>query len=137
MKEIVKEALKSSLLLALIGAAVAVAVPFVLASMLGAATAGTLGVITGVGVLHTALLFGGFGLLDPIMRPLFSFIFGKDPPEQAGQTAPGKGPSDSRQFNINILQAPQQGQEQAIVESNYRQRIEAERVTAALNALSK
>ena len=65
--------------------------------------------ITAVGVGHNpiylGLLFGGFGVLDAVVRPAADYIFGKDAPETTHQPVIIRENTPSQQ--VHIHQAPQ------------------------------
>lgn len=124
MKDIVKNALKTCLTFALIGTVVGAAAPFLLSAIMGAETVGALGAVTGIGVLHTALIFSVFGFMEPVVKPLLNFIFGGDKPEPAADAGADKTRADDKQVKITILQSPQVEQET----SHFRQSLDAEKL---------
>ena len=91
MKEILRNSLKTALIFGVIGITVSLLVPPLVGVVMGSA-AGTFGVVSAGHTLATALTFGFFGLLEPIVKP-FGFIFGNDEAKKsscAGEQEPGK-----------------------------------------------
>lgn len=130
MKDMFRKCFRNALVFAAIGAAVAVAMPFVMGGLVSAgllASAGTFGAAaTTAGVMHSTLLFGLFGALVPPLEAAADVVFGKDAAgsAKAADTATSAG----KQVNITIVQSPQQNQGQVLSENKYRQNIEAERL---------
>ena len=135
MKEIVRNSIRTGLIFAAIGAAVAVAVPLVMTGLVNMellTTAGTHGApLELANVVNTSLVFGFFGILDPIFQPLFSFVFGSDK-SKTDALPPAQEKAQGQQINITVQQAPQQAQAPAVADSKFRQKVEAERMAMLL-----
>ena len=105
-----RDSLKGGIVFAAIGVILALTVPPLLASAaaaMGLAAGGLLGAATVAGVLGSALVFGGFGMLYPRVKSLLDPASGKGQPEVASQIAAARG-SDSRQQDVDPPQAPEQ-----------------------------
>lgn len=85
-----RNAVKTGLLFLLIGVAVSFAVPPLLTAFAGMHLAGTVGAwataaatkygaIAAANVIDTALVFGGFGVFQTLLGPMFNAIFDKKP----------------------------------------------------------
>jgi hypothetical protein len=102
-----RESLKSGMVFAVVGVALALTAPPLLAAAaaaMGLAAGGLLGAATVAGVVGSALAFGGFGMLYPRVKSFVGSAFGKQQPDVIGQSA-ASGLSD-RQSNVDSLQAP-------------------------------
>jgi hypothetical protein len=139
MKTSLQESLESGITFAAIGLVAALAVPPLLTSIaatMGLAAGGLVGAATIAGVLGTAMVFGGFGILYPRMKSLFGFGSGGQSPEMTSGTAAATV-SDSRQIDVNAQQAPEQPPQTDIGEpanTTFSQRIDAERIARKADA---
>ena len=127
-----RESLKSGIVFAAVGVILALTVPPLLASAaatIGLAAGGLLGAATVAGVLGSALVFGGFGMLYPRVKSLLDSASGKQQPEVASQSATARG-SDSRQRDVDSPQAPEQFPQEASGErtkATFCKKLEADR----------
>lgn len=115
MESHTRESLKSGVVLAAVGVVLALTVPPLLASAaatMGIAAGGLLGAATVTGVIGSALVFGGFGMLYPRVKSWLASASGKQQPDSAGQSAPARE-EDSRQQDVVPLQAPEPLQQKA------------------------
>ncbi len=132
MKNILRDSLKTALIFGLIGIIASVAVPplaGMVATALGVATTG----IPAIGMGHTAtvaLTFGLFGFLEPIIKPVFNFAFGKSEPVKTGE-AQGKEPGRHKSIVIQISPRAEQPQPHLQARSQIQQVESVERMVAS------
>ncbi len=124
MKQMVKDSLKGMIMFGLIGAVVGLGAPLVMGALLGAETAGALGAVSVAGMLHTGVVFGLFGLLEPVVKTVFGFIFGEKKEEAAKDQAP-----ERKKVHLTIIQGPEMAQD--VCQSGFRQIVEAQRLVAS------
>jgi hypothetical protein len=120
------------LVFAAIGAMVSFALPPIMGALVSAGvfTAASVGILATLSIPHvvnTTMLFGLFGALAPVLESAYSYAFGGNDKSKA-ETA---STPDPKQVNINIQQAPQVTQGQAMIDvdsKQHSQKIEAERM---------
>lgn len=103
-----RESLKTGMIFAAVGVALALVVPSLLASaaaMTGLAAGSFLGA---AGVVGSALVFGGFGVLYPSVKSFVGSAFGNQQPDAASQSAASRVSGDSRHADVDSLPAPGQ-----------------------------
>jgi len=129
MGDVFKKSIKMAAVWFVAGALFALAANFS-APLLGTNEIATLA--REVNSLWVGSLMGGATFIAVAAESAFDFIFGKDMPKKL---APPTGTlSEAKQININIQQAPQQTQGQAMLDVKHQQDLKAERLVAILTS---
>ena len=129
-----RESLKSGMIFGVVGVVLALTAPALLASaaaMMGLAAGSFLGAATMAGVVGSAVVFGGFGMLYPRAKSFLASAFGKQQPDVVGQSAASR--LSDRQSNVDSLQAPVRGLQNISGDrtgTTFCQKLDAERAQA-------
>jgi len=123
MNPIVKNIIRNTAIMALIGVTLAVMLPY-MGPVLGVSS-------TAIGIsanpLYSGAFFGVFGALAEAFKPLGNWIFG-------GNAAQKEAASQDKQVNIIIGHSSQKTQEPEVEHPGFCQRLEAERAVPDLMA---
>jgi hypothetical protein len=127
-----RDSLKSGIIFAAVGVALALAAPPLLASaaaMMSFGAGGLLGAVSVSGVVASALVFGGLGMLYPRVKSLLDSASGKLPTEVSSQSIPARV-GGSRQRGGEPSQASEQLLEDSLgdrANATFCQKLDADR----------
>lgn len=123
MEKVLRDVVKTGLLLFAVG----VLLSFAVAPIAAAISVPFADVAVMANPLWLGSFFGAMGAVQAGITPLFNAIFGGDKP--AGETSiDPRDKSATKQLNLTIVQSPQQSQGMAVVENKHRQSVEAQRI---------